>query len=408
MKNLLLLSVFIVFSFSIQLFADSEVEMIEKFLNSDYSQKTISTGKQIRKSKGIYDSYMKNPVYSIGLEKAFSDSAYSLKFAELGLEFDVSGKYFLRKKIAGFKKDLAQEELTGRAIAEVSNFRMLLAQLFYLTKKQKVLKVFTNKTGSLLKELNLLVEGKSYSKLDLMRVNMMFRVQNRKLLQVNSVISALKGKINEICGSVPTEIELTVPKLSNLEKTLERSMKEKPEVKKATANLQKDDRELRLAKRSIAPDLGLEFGFSKEKIPNLKPEYGIEVGISFELPVFNFNKKEIAQAQASISENKQSILTWKRFLKIRLTELHEEINSLKKGVRVTENKDEILDKSVLLYRKGGIPVGELISIFNEIQEMHFSDIELTQKIHFLTLEFYSEAGFFESDEINDLINGAVK
>lgn len=407
-KTLLLLTIFLVVGSATQISADDETDLVRNYLNMSFSKNIVRTGKATAASNGVYSSYMKNPVFSMGFEKPFSNRAYAFKFAGLGLELDVSGKYSLKKKVAGFEKKIADESLRETLFNRIADFRVLLARLFYLNQKKSILKLFTKKTEKLSEELALLVEGKSHSELDLMRVNSLLLSHRRKQVLVDSEVAALKAVVKEICGTVPATLKLEVPALIDLNQIRSRALKESPEIIKTQISLAGSSMSLDLAKRSIAPDLGIELGFMKASVPGIKPEYSIEVGLSFELPVFDFNKKDVARTKSLKYQTVLELSEKKRVLSLRLTELHENIKHIKNNFEIDENKNEILEKSMFLYRKGEISIGDLISTIYEIEELNFSDIELEENVHYLTLDLYATAGFFENDKINDLIEGAIK
>ena len=120
------------------LYGEDEVQLVQNFLNMPYAVELIKTGKEAVNANKKTDTYMKNPSFSMGLEKSFEDSSYAFKFAELGFEFDVSGKYFLEKEVSRLKKLRADEQLKTSVLNSVTNFRALLAKLFYLNGKKEV------------------------------------------------------------------------------------------------------------------------------------------------------------------------------------------------------------------------------------------------------------------------------
>ena len=161
-------------------------------------------------------------------------------------------------------------------------------------------------------------------------------------------------------------------------------------------------------KRKTIPDPGLQIGFIHEKMQGVSSGFGIDIGISFDLPFFDFNRKGVAESVYENQQKKMDLFEKKFFVDLQISELYKKADHLIKGFIPDQNKDDILEKSFFLYKAGEISVSDLISTLYEVEEIHFSEIEIKEKIHFLTLQLYAAAGFFENEKINDLIGGAVK
>ena len=290
----------------------------------------------------------------------------------------------------------------------VTNFRALLAKLFYLNGKKEVLKTFEKKIEGLSKELFILVEGKSSSKFDLMRIDSLFLSHKRKILEIEAEIVALRSQLKFLCGIEIGELSLQIPELVGFEELKTKAFLENPQIKEAIIHLSQSEKEITVEKRKIVSDPGFEIGFIQEKIPGVNPGYSIDIGISFDLPFFDFNRKGVAQSVYENQQKKMDLLEKKLFMELQLSELYKKADYLINGFVPDQNKDNILEKSFFLYRAGEISVSDLISTLYEVEELHFSEIELKKTIHFLILQLYAVAGFFENEKINDLITGAVK
>ncbi|HPG34815.1 MAG TPA: hypothetical protein PLW78_11180 [bacterium] len=409
MKNSVFsLSMFFIVAFPGILHCDDEVELIKSFLSTPYEVELIKTGKKAVTAKSKHDPYMKNPSFSMSIEKPFDDSSYAFKFAEFGFEFDVSGKYILGKEVAGFKKLRAGEQIKASLVESVANFRALLAKFFYLNRKKEIIKVFELKIETLSKELSILVEGKNSSKFDLMRIESQVLSHKRKSLEIESELAAVRSQIQSFCGIEIDELSLQEPELIEFEELKRRAFLENPQIKQIHFNLSESEKEMAVEKRKTIPDPGLQIGFIHEKMQGVSLGFGIDIGISFDLPFFDFNRKGVAESVYENQQKKMDLFEKKFFVDLQISELYKKADHLIKGFIPDQNKDDILEKSFFLYKAGEISVSDLISTLYEVEEIHFSEIEIKEKIHFLTLQLYAAAGFFENEKINDLIGGAVK
>jgi outer membrane protein TolC len=219
---------------------------------------------------------------------------------------------------------------------------------------------------------------------------------------------ALNAQLTQLCGVEVKKIDLTLPTLMSYEQIKSRALASNPFIKEAKLQISATEANFISAKRKRIPDLGVNVGFIKEKIPSSPSEYSVDVGLSFDLPVFNFNKKEIANTAYENQQKKMDLYEKERLLELQLIELHTKTKLLKQGAAVSYKKGEIAEKAFFIYRKGESTVNDLISTLHDVEEISISEIELNETIHYLTLELYAVAGFFENESINDTILGALK
>ena len=241
-----------------------------------------------------------------------------------------------------------------------------------------------------------------------MRIESQVLSHKRKSLEIESELAAVRSQIQSFCGIEIDELSLQEPELIEFEELKRRAFLENPQIKQIHFNLSESEKEMAVEKRKTIPDPGLQIGFIHEKMQGVSLGFGIDIGISFDLPFFDFNRKGVAESVYENQQKKMDLFEKKFFVDLQISELYKKADHLIKGFIPDQNKDDILEKSFFLYKAGEISVSDLISTLYEVEEIHFSEIEIKEKIHFLTLQLYAAAGFFENEKINDLIGGAVK
>ena len=183
------------------------------------------------------------------------------------------------------------------------------------------------------------------------QVNVSLRVSQKNLLSSWRTLAAVVGKPDLPQTRLEGDLE-GVPEL-NYEEWLAATLRESPEVKLATQDIERAEATLVQAKRAPIPDLQLYGNLSQnnEPLTETSPRItgvqgGVQIGV--QVPLFNRNQGNIAAAKADIESRKQELARLKLQLARDVASLFRDYESARETAR--QYKTEMLPRAEEAYR----------------------------------------------------------
>lgn len=261
------------------------------------------------------------------------------------------GKRYLRGKIASHESGEIQQDIDLLKLDIIFQVKQAFYNLLFTQENLNYARLNQELSQDFLKKAELKFDAGDVAKVEVLRASVeAAKAANEVRIATNEVRLA-KAYLNYLMARKkyePLEIsgELRGPAIElNLEELKSRALSFRPEMKKISFSLQKEQLQKKTAYMSYLPDF--ELGVNRHKVAGEGSWW--DVTLSFPIPLFFWQpaKGEIAEAQAHINSLYREAEHWKNTIALEVEEAY--MNALATANQIKLFEDEILTQAEEVY-----------------------------------------------------------
>jgi len=345
---------------------------------------------------------MKNPELSAGYEQPFSgNDSYTAKLLGIGVQFDINGSYFLKKKAAAYKEKQVEYAIKEMLFNRIFSFRLLLNRHHFLSKKYAIMDTMHREIKVLLGTLDELVKGGERSSFDRNRMRSLYTLHSVGMSRAMAGIAAIQEEIFYFTRSIGG-VDLSTLSVDDVRMIMTKGMEENSAVLKQKEAVSKANINVKVAKREWVPTIGFEMALKKENAPTVNPEYGFELDFMVVLPIFDFNREGVAEKNveriSAIFEQEERKMKIEIAVKSHYKKI---VELIKQREELNFSTEKLIDNAFILYREAESSIDNLINTISESEELMMVEVALNEEIRKEILTLYHVAGFFNNKDISD-------
>ncbi len=349
-------------------FATTFDEIINSTLKNNFEIKEIKKSIDLRKQNIILNNTWKNPTLSFGINDIHFDEplkrdkeAMQTQFISFSQIIPTNNKLQKKTKIAQIDKEIAKLSLKEKELSLISKIYEYGYSLIITQKKIDLLNEYQTNTKEL-EEIALVLYESSKTKqmvpLNAKLLNSKLQTQKENLI---FKLDSLKLKLKELTYKDIETIHASLEKKSYHVENIDNH----PTILKLKKLIEKQNKIANFQNAKKTPDIKLNIGYFQR---DSKEDY-TSISLSFELPIRDREKIEVAKANYKASMLHDKLQTTKQFFETK-------IKTLAKKMEKSYKNYEILLHDMLSQKEY---IGQNITLHAELG--HMDSIDLIQNIN---------------------------
>jgi cobalt-zinc-cadmium efflux system outer membrane protein len=244
-------------------------------------------------------------------------------FVGAGYLFELGGKRHTRMDVASNEAAVARLDLLGAERDLRHDVRVAFYTLLQGRSKVREVRTSRDLAARLLSITRERFDAGDVAKLEVLQAELELKRRENEATQVDNETKASAARLNLLLNRYPQDpitlqgaLEQTATEV-NLESLVQNAVRQRVEILAGEAQQRAQQGRLSLARKERIPDLQMEAG---TEIHDTEFQYGWRGNLSFELPIFNLRKGEIAGATATLQSLRYEEESQKKKVRSEVTE----------------------------------------------------------------------------------------